>query len=197
MGAGANMITLRAADAGGWALVEADGEQWLVRPPYTLETRARLTLVQVQRAIESEDFVPESREFDGWASLCSELGRRRVAAATPEEVAAAADAAERLLARATPKQVRADLGRLEEPLKQGKAKQVRRTVLALLRSDAVRADTELTLKLLDLCRRCDFSGRSALGAENGQESWTVDDEEKVAAMVEATSQRGGIVRPAA
>jgi hypothetical protein len=191
------MITLRAADAGGWALVEADGEYWLVRPPYTLETRARLTLGQVQRAIESEDFVAESTEFEGWASLCRELGRRRVATATPEEMAAAAEAAERLLARATPKQVRADLERLEGALGQGMAKQVRRTVLALLRSDAVRADTELSMELLDLCRRCELSGRGALGVQVGQEVWSVNDEHGVAAMVRTTSQRGGIVRPAA
>lgn len=191
------MITLHAADDGGWALVEAEGKHWLVRPPYTLATRAELSREQVLRAVSTEDFVVESTQFEGWAELCRELARRRIEAATPEQLAQAAGAAERLLARSTPEQARASIGAIENAISQGRSVRAQRTIAAILSSSAMRADEELSGVLLELLKRCEPSGRAVLAPVAGQLLWAVKDEDAVARQSAAASQRGGIIRSAA
>lgn len=197
MGVGADMITLRAADDGGWALVEGEGKHWLVRPPYTLTTRAELSREQVLRALATEDFAAESTQFEGWAELCRELGRRRIEAATPEQRAQAEGAAERLLARSTPEQARASIGAIESAISQGRSLRAQRTIAAILRSTSVRADEDLSRVLLELLKRCEQSGRTVLAPVAGQLLWSVKDEDAVARQSAATRQRGGIVRSTA
>lgn len=89
-------------------------------------------------------------EFQDMDELCRDLERRRVAAATPEELAAAKDAPKRLLKRATPRQASRHLERIEIELANGNVEPSKEALRALVASPAVRNEPALYAEAMRL-----------------------------------------------
>jgi hypothetical protein len=138
----------------GWAFVQAEGNLYLVRPPYR-----RPFLVDehvLARAIADQGFVAEKRDFSDWASLLAELRQQFIAerkalgkrAADREEVFGILEYAPKAILLGYVNRIETELipGREWEPALE--------LLTRLLRLASVQADAALhdrTLALLDRC----------------------------------------------
>ncbi|MBM4059749.1 MAG: hypothetical protein FJ265_01435 [Planctomycetes bacterium] len=189
------MTRLIARSADGWAVVDADGRRWMVKPPYRDDDRQRLTDAQAARALLDEDLHPDARDFDGWGDLCRYLAEQRVLEATPEEKERAQVAAAALLRRATPGQLEAHLAQLEKWLRDGRRDGVARALKAMRQAPAVESSPALKDRILELLTR-------ALDAPTWVDSrrysmWTVADEVSVQRCATEIRNRRCILLPAA
>jgi hypothetical protein len=140
-------IELLATAPDGWAIVSENGRTYEVRPPYTNDDWHELDRAGVSALVKDSAWIPEqpSIKFATWLQLRQEMQERRIAAATPEQLAEAKSAAAELLTFATAEQAARHLARIEQQLASiGKA------LHALSQAPAVQDSPELRERIQTL-----------------------------------------------
>lgn len=187
------MIDLLATAPDGWALVRDEKGHWLVRPPYGLAERCRLTEAQVLRAVADEDFSPESQSFSGWGELCRSLEVRRVEKATHEEVESAGNAAALLLARATAEQARRHLARIRSEINRVHPSRLEATLIALMGSTAVQNDPTMIREVAEMLQLALHARFLVHASQPTRATWPVRDEVSVEQLAQEYRKLGSLL----
>jgi hypothetical protein len=147
---------LASAPEDGWAFVE-DGENLVViRPPYTVWSRAKTQRDALGTAIQLHGFRTEDRDFPDWAALTVHLKEQIIESRRARGDEEPTSESIRKLFHFAPRYILVEyLDRIESELLPCREWSAAATILSeLLRVDSVKTDTVLLERTVDLLNRC-------------------------------------------
>ena len=136
----------------GWAFVQEREHVWLLRPPYSRESRAEVSGSVVAKAVNHYGFHAADTTFGSWREIITFLEEQVVSAADP--ALPDVERLERLLPRAPVDVIETYLDRIESELIPQREWEGAMTLLThLMRLNAVKSDPELLDRAVDLAAR--------------------------------------------
>ncbi|HRI71014.1 MAG TPA: hypothetical protein PK156_42575 [Polyangium sp.] len=140
------MLKLLAIDVReGWAFVEDDGKNLLIRSPYQHEDKRIVSRAVLNRAVQDQDFEPTDRDFSGWAELLQFVKQSVLADAKQRGLSLEGDVGDEWIAVAPPVFIEKFINRIEKDLLVAKDYVTAQALLQsiLLRSPVMRSSAEL------------------------------------------------------
>lgn len=138
----------------GWAITSQADEYYLIRPPYQLGRREKLSFEETHQAVKMLNLKAEEKSFTGWKELIDSLEKEMIRRSDPELLERATEASRRLLEGASSEDLHLHLDRLEARLEDGDWLGTWRSLNVLIGLGPVKNDPELFRRchtLLGLC----------------------------------------------
>lgn len=140
--------------ADGWALVSEAESHYLIRPPYRLAQREKLTAEETHGVVKNLDLRATEGSFAGWPELIGYLRGEMARRADPELLAKSAEASRRILERASREDLNHHLEQLAKRLEGGDWRGTLKAVTVLIGIDAVIDDDGFYQKCRGLLEQC-------------------------------------------
>ena len=140
----------------GWAFVKEEGSIHLIRPPYRKNNVSIASEATVEKAISTQGFVSEQKDFPDWRSLITDIQNRLIEARKEQgQSVPGPEAAQKLIQYAPQHIVESYLDRVETDLfPDSKWDAAMDLLLALLKSKRVKAAERLRERTTSLLEKC-------------------------------------------